>query len=106
LAVKRANPVLLEPIMDMTITVPEEFTGDVSGDLSTRRGRMSGMEQIRGNTIIKAQAPLAEVLRYATDLRSMTQGRGVYTMQVSHYEQVPSHIAGEIIAQAQKEHEE
>lgn len=106
LAVKRANPVLLEPIMDMTITVPEEFTGDVSGDLSTRRGRMSGMEQIRGNTIIKAQAPLAEVLRYATDLRSMTQGRGVYTMQVSHYEQVPSHIASEIIAQAQKEHEE
>jgi elongation factor G len=103
LAFKEGGPILLEPIMNLTITVPEEFTGDVSGDLSTRRGRMSGMEQIRGNTTIIAQAPLAEVQRYATDLRSMTQGRGVYTMVLSHYEQVPSHIAGEIIAHAQKE---
>lgn len=106
LAVKAANPVLLEPIMNMTITVPEEFTGDVSGGLSTKRGRLSGMEQVRGNTIITAQAPLAEVQRYATELRSITQGRGVYTMSLSHYEQVPSHIASEIIAQAQKEKEE
>ncbi len=105
-AFQQAGPVLLEPIMDMAITVPEEFTGDVSGDLSTRRGRMSGMEQIRGNTTIIAQAPLAEIQRYATELRSITQGRGVYTMTLSHYEQVPSHIAGEIIAQAQKEKEE
>lgn len=106
LAFKGAQPILLEPIMDMVITIPEEFTGDVSGDLSTRRGRMSGMEQIRGNTVITAQAPLAEIQRYATDLRSITQGRGVYTMSLSHYEQVPSHITGDIIARAQKEKEE
>lgn len=105
-AMMQAGPVLLEPIMNMTITVPEEFTGDVTSDLSTRRGRMSGMEQIRGNTVITAQAPLAEVQRYATDLRSFTQGRGIYSMTLSHYEAVPSHIAGEIIAQAQKEKEE
>ncbi|MEW5956413.1 MAG: elongation factor G [Chloroflexota bacterium] len=106
LAMQAAVPVLLEPIMNMTITVPEEFTGDVSGGLSTKRGRLSGMEQLRGNTIITAQAPLAEVQRYATELRSITQGRGVYTMTLSHYEQVPSHIATEIIAQAQKEKQE
>jgi elongation factor G len=106
LAFKDAGPVLLEPIMNLTITVPEEFTGDVSGDLSTKRGRLSGMEQVRGNTIITAQAPLAEVQRYSTELRSITQGRGVYTMTLSHYEQVPSHIAGEIIAQAQREKDE
>ena len=106
LAVKQAGAVLLEPIMDLTITIPEEFTGDVSGDLSTKRGRLSGMEQIRGNTVITAQAPLAEVQRYATELRSITQGRGVYTMTLSHYEQVPSHIAEQIIAQAHKEKEE
>ncbi|MCB0153640.1 MAG: elongation factor G [Anaerolineae bacterium] len=106
LAMKEAGAVLLEPIVEMTITVPEEYTGDVSGDLSTRRGRMSGMDQVRGNTIITAQVPLAEVQRYATDLRSFTQGRGIYTMKVSHYEQVPSHIAEQIIAQAQKEKQE
>ena len=106
LAMKDAGAVLLEPIADLTITVPEEFTGDVSGDLSTRRGRMSGMEQIRGNTVITAQAPLAEVQRYSTDLRSMTQGRGVYTVKISHYEQVPNHIVDGIIAQAQKEKQE
>ncbi len=106
LAMKDANPVLLEPIMNLTITVPEEYTGDVTGDLSTKRGRMSGMEQMGGYTVITAQAPLAEVQRYATSLRSITQGRGVYTMTLSHYEQVPSHIASEIIAQAQKAKEE
>ncbi len=106
LAMKEAGPVLLEPIMDLTITIPDEYTGDVSGDLSTKRGRLSGMEQVRGYTVIKAQAPLAEVQRYATDLRSITQGRGVYTMTLSHYEQVPSHIAEQIIAQAQREKEE
>jgi elongation factor G len=105
-AFKDASPILLEPIMNMTITVPEEYTGDVSGGLSTKRGRMSGMEQVRGNTIITAQAPLAEVQRYATELRSITQGRGVYTMSLSHYEPVPSHVASEIIAQALKEKQE
>ena len=106
IAFQQASPILLEPIMDMVITVPEEYTGDVSGDLSTKRGRMSGMEQVRGNTIITAQAPLAEIQRYATELRSITQGRGIYTMQLSHYEPVPSHIAGEIIAQAKKEEDD
>ncbi len=106
LAFQKASPVLLEPIMDLVITIPEEFTGDVSGDLSTKRGRMSGLEQARGNTIISAQAPLAEVQRYSTELRSITQGRGVYSMTLSHYEPVPSHIMGDIIAQAQKEKEE
>ncbi len=106
LAMKDASPILLEPIMNMTITVPEEFTGDVTSDLSTKRGRMSGMDQVRGYTVITAQAPLAEVQRYATTLRSITQGRGVYTMTLSHYESVPSHIASEIVAQAQKEKQE
>lgn len=106
LAMKEAGAVLLEPIVDMVITIPDEYTGDVSGDLSTKRGRLSGMEQVGGNTIITAQAPLAEVQRYATELRSITQGRGIYTMKVSHYEQVPSHIAGDVIAKAQKEKQE
>jgi elongation factor G len=106
LAFKEAGPILLEPIMNLTITVPEEYTGDVTSNLSIRRGRMSGMEQVRGNTIITAQAPLAEVQRYATDLRSITQGRGVYTMTLSHYEPVPSHVTNEIIAQAQREKQE
>ncbi len=106
LAFKEASPIILEPIMDLTVTVPEEYTGDVNSNLSTRRGRLSGMEQVRGNTVITAQAPLAEVQRYATDLRSITQGRGVYTMTLSHYEPVPSHIVNDIIAQAQKEKQE
>lgn len=106
LAIKEASPIILEPIMDLTITVPEEYTGDVTSNLSTKRGRMLGMEQVRGNTIITAQAPLAEVQRYATDLRSITQGRGVYTMSLSRYEPVPSHIANDIVAQAQKERQE
>jgi elongation factor G len=106
LAFMQAGPTLLEPIMDLTITVPEEFTGDVSGDFSTKRGRMSGMDQVMGNTVITAQAPLAEIQRYATDLRSITQGRGVYTMKLSHYEPVPSHIVNDVIAQAKREHEE
>jgi elongation factor G len=105
-AMMQCGPVLLEPIMDITITVPEEYTGDVTGDLSTKRARMSGMEQVRGNTMITAQAPLAEIQRYATDLRSLTQGRGVHTVSLSHYEEVPSHIASEIIAQARKEKQE
>jgi elongation factor G len=106
LAFKDGNPVLLEPIMDLTITVPSEFMGDVMGDLTTRRGRVQGTDQERGNVIVHAQVPLAEVQRYATDLRSFTQGRGIYTMTLSHYEQVPSHLQAEIIAQAEKERQE
>lgn len=104
--IPEAGPVLLEPIMNVTITVPEQFMGDVLGDLNTKRARVLGMEQKRGNSIISAQAPLAEMQRYATDLRSMTQGRGLFSMTFSHYEQVPSHIAEKIIEQRRKAKEE
>jgi len=100
-----ANPVLLEPIMNVTVTIPEGFTGDVLGDLNSKRARVQGMEQRRGMTIITAQAPLAEMQRYATDLRSMTQGRGIHTMEFSHYEEVPSHVAQKIIEEAKREAE-
>ena len=86
-----------------TITVPEEYMGDIMSDLNTRRGRVQGMEQTKGKGIITAQVPLAEMQRYAIELRSITQGRGVYTMKLSHREPVPSHIAEGIIAQAKKE---
>lgn len=103
LAVKEADPVLLEPIMDVTVTVPEEFLGDVLGDLNTKRARVMGMDQRGGLSVITAQAPLAEMQRYATDLRSITQGRGLFTVELSHYEEVPSHIAQEIIEKAKQE---
>jgi elongation factor G len=105
-AFKQSGPVLLEPIMEVTIIVPEEFMGDVMGDLSTRRGRVQGTDQERGNAIIHAEVPLAEIQRYATDLRSMTQGRGIFTVKFSRYEQVPAHLQAEIIAQAEKERKE
>jgi elongation factor G len=99
----QAGPVLLEPIMDVRITVPEEYMGDIMSDLNTRRGRVQGMEQTRGKGIITAQVPMAEMQRYAIDLRSMTQGRGIYTMKLSHYEPVPAHIAEQVIEQAKRE---
>ncbi len=99
----QAGPVLLEPIMDVRITVPEEYMGDIMSDLNTRRGRVQGMEQARGKGIVTAQVPQAEMQRYAIDLRSITQGRGFYTMKLSHYEPVPSHVAETIIAQAKRE---
>ncbi len=105
-AFQEAGPTLLEPIMDLTVTVPEEFMGDVMGDITTRRGRVQGTDQDRGNAIVHVEVPLAEIQRYATDLRSFTQGRGIYTMTFSHYEAVPSHLQAEIIAQAAKEREE
>ncbi|MEE8174825.1 MAG: elongation factor G, partial [Dehalococcoidia bacterium] len=85
----QAQPVLLEPIMNITITVPRDFTGDTIGDLNTKRAKVLGMNPEDGTNVIEAQAPLAESLRYATDLRSITQGRGSFTMQFSHYEEVP-----------------
>jgi elongation factor G len=101
-----AGPVLLEPIMDVTITVPEEYMGDIMSDLNTRRGRVQGMEQSKGKGIVTAQVPLAEMQRYAIDLRSITQGRGVYSMKFSHREPVPAHIAEGVIAAAKREREE
>ncbi len=101
--IPQAGPVLLEPIMNVTVTVPDQFMGDVLGDLNTKRARVQGMDQKGVWSIVTAQAPLAEMQRYATDLRSMTQGRGYFTMEFSHYDTVPSHIATQIIEKARKE---
>jgi len=103
LAVKDAGPVLLEPIMNVRITVPEANMGDILGDLNTRRARVQGMDTEKGRSIVTAQVPLAEMLRYTTDLRSMTGGRGIFSMEESHYEIVPTHLAQEIIAAKAKE---
>lgn len=97
-----AGPVLLEPVYNITVTVPEDSMGDILGDLNTRRARVQGMENVRGNGVVTAQVPLAEIQRYATDLRSMTQGRGYFTMQFSHYDIVPSHLVDSIAQQAQE----
>ncbi len=105
LAFQQAGPVLLEPIMQFTIIVPEQFTGDVISDLNTRRARVQGIEQQGDKSVIIALAPLAEMQRYATQLRSLTQGRGVFRMTFSHYEEVPPHIAQTIIEQARRERE-
>jgi elongation factor G len=92
------SPVLLEPIMNVTVTVPDSFTGDIIGDLNTKRAHVSGMNPNQGVNVIQAQAPLAEVLRYAIDLRSMTQGRGTFTIEFDHYAPVPPLQAQKIIA--------
>jgi elongation factor G len=101
-----AGPVLLEPIQKVTITVPEEFTGDIMGDLNTKRARVQGMDQGGGKSIITALVPLAEMQRYATDLRSLTQGRGIFSMELDHYEEVPAHLAQEIVGAHKREQEE
>ena len=95
---EKASPVLLEPYMKVDITVPEEYMGDVIGDVNSRRGRIDGMEARNGAQVIHSFVPLASMFGYATDLRSKTQGRGTYTMQVDHYEEVPKSIADEIVA--------
>ena len=99
------RPVLLEPLVNITIKVPNDLTGDIISDLNTKRARVSGMNPEGDYNTIEAQAPLAEVQRYAIDLRSMTQGRGTYTMKFSHYEEVPAHITQKIIAERQAEKE-
>jgi elongation factor G len=105
-AFRQASPVMLEPIMDVKIIVPEANMGDILGDLNTRRARVQGMDNERGKSIITAHVPLAEMQRYTADLRSMTGGRGIFTMEFLKYENVPSHLAQEVIAQAQREKEE
>jgi elongation factor G len=100
-AAKRAHPVLLEPVMKVEVVVPEEFMGDVLGDLAGRRGHIEGMEKRGSTQIIRAKVPLAEMFGYATDLRSRTQGRASYTMHFFRYEQTPSAIAEEVIARVQ-----
>jgi elongation factor G len=102
-AVKKAKPVLLEPIMSVETVTPEEFLGDVIGDINSRRGKVQNIER-RGNAqVIRAQAPLSEMFGYATDLRSMTQGRATYTMQFLHYEEVPKGVSEEIVAKVRGE---
>jgi elongation factor G len=105
-AVMDGGPVLLEPVYDIRIVVPEQFMGDVLGDLNTRRAQVQGMDQERGNSIVTAQVPLAEIQRYSIDLRSLTQGRGYYSMEFSHYQIVPTHLAQQIIEAAKKEKEQ
>ncbi|HHY88480.1 MAG TPA: elongation factor G [Chloroflexi bacterium] len=103
LAFKDANPVLYEPIMKVQITVPEANMGDVLGDLNTRRARVLGMDTDKGRSVVTAMVPLAEMLRYTTQLRSLTGGRGIFTMEFDSYEIVPPHITAEIVAARQKE---
>jgi elongation factor G len=104
-AVNEADPYLLEPIVKMTISVPEDAVGDVIGDLNSRRGRPLGMEPKGSVTEIQAEVPMAEVLDYAPDLRAITGGRGDYTMEFERYEELPSHLAQKVIAEAQAEEE-
>ena len=102
-----AKPVLLEPIVEMEITVPAEKIGDVTSDLNTRRGRMEGMDEAPGGfTIVRAKAPLAEVMTYARNLSSMTGGQGSFTLEFSHYEMVPPNEQQKIVAAAKKEEDE
>ncbi len=103
LAAQDAGPVLFEPIMNVRVVVPESNMGDVMSDLNTRRGRVQGTESERGNTVVMAHVPLAEMLRYTTNIRSITGGRGYFTMEFDHYETVPAHLAADIIEAHKKE---
>ncbi len=106
-AFKQCRPVILEPIMNMTILIPEENLGEIMGDISARRGRVLGMEAAgRGMQVVKAAVPMSEVLTYASDLRSMTSDRGSFTAELSHYEELPSHLAEKLIQEAAKVEEE
>ena len=101
-ALSKGNPILLEPVMKVEITTPEEYMGDVIGDINSRRGRMEGMELVAGAQIVTSYVPLAEMFGYATSLRSNTQGRATYSMQFDHYEQVPKNIADEVLGDKKK----
>jgi elongation factor G len=105
-AYEQADPVLLEPIMELEVTVPDESVGAVNGDLNSRRGRLQGMEPAGGMTTIRAEVPMAEILTYSQALTSMTGGRGDYHMSFLRYEEVPAHIAQKVIAETKKEKEE
>jgi elongation factor G len=101
-AFTEAKPVLLEPIYELEVKVPEAYMGDVMGDISSRRGKILGMDSDGRFQIIRAHVPLAELHKYSTVLRSMTQGQGLFTRKFSHYEEVPSDIAQKIISEAQQ----
>ena len=100
-AAKRANPVLLEPVMKVEVVVPEEYMGDIMGDISGRRGRIVSMEARGGTQIVNARVPLSEMFGYATDLRSRTQGRATYSMHFERYEQAPQNVSEEVVARIQ-----
>ena len=102
-AMEVAKPTLLEPIMTVEITVPDEFAGTIMGDLNSRRGRIQGMDNKAGNTIVKAEVPMAEMLTYGADLTSMTQGRGSFSMEMHHYDTVPQQLQDKIIEKAKAE---
>jgi elongation factor G len=95
-AAKKAGPVLLEPIVKLEVTAPEEYMGDVIGDISSRRGKIEGSEMLAGAVVIRALTPLSEMFGYATDLRSRTQGRGVYVMPFDHFERLPDSLIDRI----------
>jgi elongation factor G len=105
-AYEKADPVLLEPIMELEVTAPDDAVGAVNGDLNSRRGRLQGMEPQGGMTTIRAEVPMAEILTYSQALTSMTGGRGDYHMQFLRYDEVPAHIAQKVIEQTKKEKEE
>ena len=102
-AMEKAAPTLLEPIMKVEVTMPEEYMGDVIGDINSRRGRVTGMEDIPSGKQVNAFVPLAEMFGYATDLRSMTQGRGNYSMFFERYEPVPKNVAEKVLDERAKE---
>ncbi len=104
-AMENAHPTLMEPIMTVTVTVPEEYVGDVIGDLNSRRGRPLGMEPTGTVTEIKAEVPMAEMLEYAPDLRAITGGQGEYSMDLARYEEIPGHVAQQVVQQTQQEKE-
>ena len=104
-AVEMCNPILLEPIMLASVFIPDEFMGDVIGDLSSRRGRVLGSDSIAGITEVKAHVPMAEMMKYAPDLRSMTGGQGTFTMEFAHYEECPPNVAEQVIADSKKDAE-
>ena len=105
-AMEQAKPTLLEPVMGVEITVPDEFAGTIMGDLNSRRGRIQGMDNKGGNTVVKAEVPMAEMLTYGADLTSMTQGRGSFNMEMHHYDVVPSQLQEKIIDKAKAERAE
>jgi elongation factor G len=102
-AMENAQPVLMEPIMTITVAVPEEYVGDVIGDLNSRRGRPLGMEPKGAVTEVKAEVPMSEMLSYAPDLRAITGGQGEYSMELARYEEMPSHVAQQVVQEAQRE---
>jgi elongation factor G len=100
-AMSQAKPILLEPMMSMEIVVPDDAMGDVIGDLNSRRGKVLGVDSKPGGQVIRAQVPMSEVLKYSPDLRSMTSGRGSFTVAFSHYEELPAHLAERAIKEAE-----